>query len=107
MKKETKSTIVNAGDRCVFCGDDTSFGSGKFVNRIGADNYNYETDTTLDGYSCAECQCRDCDRCDELIPMDEDITLQPDDAIWEERVHYGCLNESEKEEYNNSKGVTE
>ena len=31
---------------CILCGEDTSFGSGRFVNRIPAD----------DNYMCAECQ---------------------------------------------------
>ena len=38
---------------CRDCGEDTSFGSGKFVNRIPAD----------DGWVCAECMLFDCDEC--------------------------------------------
>ncbi len=38
------------GDRCVYCFKDTSFGSGRFVDRIPA-----STDD-LDGYVCTECQ---------------------------------------------------
>ena len=34
---------------CILCGEDTSFGSGRFVNRIPAD----------DNYMCAECQNND------------------------------------------------
>ena len=29
--------MSDIGNRCVHCGEDTSFGSGKFVNRIPAD----------------------------------------------------------------------
>jgi len=36
---------------CIECGEDTSFGSGRFVNRIPAD----------DNYMCAECQMVVCE----------------------------------------------
>ena len=42
---------------CISCGEDTSFGSGRFVNRIPADDH----------YMCAECQMVECDMCDEKI----------------------------------------
>jgi hypothetical protein len=51
-------------NNCVYCAQDTSFGSGKFVNRLAHD----------DGYACAECAGYVCDRCDEQIYLDEDIT---------------------------------
>ena len=38
---------------CVQCGRDTSFGSGRFVNRIPAN----------DGYLCPDCQADNCDAC--------------------------------------------
>ena len=38
---------------CEVCGEDTSFGSGRFVNRIPAD----------DNYMCSECQMIECDKC--------------------------------------------
>ena len=38
------------GNKCVECLQDTSFGSGKFVNRIPSDNGMY------DGYECSDCQ---------------------------------------------------
>ena len=47
----------NIGNKCVECLADTSFGSGKFVNRIPADNGVY------DGYMCENCQMIDCDNC--------------------------------------------
>lgn len=50
-------------DACVHCGESTAFGSGRFVNRVGAD----------DGWSCAECLSFDCDRCGEVIAFNEDI----------------------------------
>ena len=38
------------GNKCVYCLKDTSFGSGRFVNRIPT------TTDELDGYSCYPCQ---------------------------------------------------
>ena len=40
----------NIGDKCITCFSDTSFGSGKFVNRIPAE------DDQHDGYMCPDCQ---------------------------------------------------
>ena len=71
-------------DDCVRCGKDTSFGSGRFVNRLPASadyeviddsgNVIYEEGQYRDGYYCAECAARPCCRCDHMIPLDEDIT---------------------------------
>ena len=47
----------NIGEKCVQCLQDTSFGSGKYVNRIPADNGSY------DGYECSACQSCECDVC--------------------------------------------
>ena len=44
---------INIGDKCVGCHEDTQFGSGRFVNRIPAENDEYE------GYLCFECQCEE------------------------------------------------
>ena len=57
--------FMDIGNRCVHCGRDTSFGSGRFVNRIPADA-DYEAvdkDGKIifadgeyrDGYGCFEC----------------------------------------------------
>ena len=51
-------------NKCVECLEDTSFGSGKFVNRIPASNEEYE------GYLCPDCRAVDCDICKELV-LDE------------------------------------
>ena len=51
---------VNIGQKCVVCHEDTQFGSGRFVNRIPAEDDKYE------GYLCFECQCEECDQCKEL-----------------------------------------
>ena len=45
------------GNNCVSCLKDTSFGFGRFVNRIPATTENYE------GYLCSDCQMVDCDSC--------------------------------------------
>jgi len=50
---------VDIGNKCVNCLEDTSFGSGKFVNRIPAENEKYE------GYQCYECQSIECDKCSQ------------------------------------------
>lgn len=59
------------GSLCVFCGKDTAWGSGRFVNRVSADNTPdnglfpdawrglYPETTLFDGYMCAECQAPD------------------------------------------------
>jgi phage terminase large subunit GpA-like protein len=55
------ATII---DPCHVCGESTTFGSGKFVNRIGYD----------DGWACAECICYECDACDQKIELDTDVS---------------------------------
>ena len=97
--------MSDIGNRCVHCGEDTSFGSGKFVNRIPADadyealdnqgNVIFADGEYRDGYACAECMAMPCDRCDELIPLDEDIRLDDGNII----VHYECLTKDERREY--------
>ena len=42
--------VKDIGNKCVYCMEDTSFGSGKFVNRIPAETDDY------DGYVCIDCQ---------------------------------------------------
>ena len=55
---------------CIHCGDSVKLGSGKFVNRVPAD----------DGYVCWECMMDPCDKCgqvDDLNTVDyfhEDLT---------------------------------
>lgn len=51
------SKVIDLGDLCVWCRQDTSFGSGKFVNRYPA----YVTDPDnddieLEGYCCDDCE---------------------------------------------------
>ena len=41
--------MINIGDLCCECRNDTSFGSGKFINRIPCFR------ETEEGYLCEEC----------------------------------------------------
>ena len=41
---------INIGNECTQCRKDTSFGSGRFVNRIPSGTEEFE------GYLCADCQ---------------------------------------------------
>lgn len=105
-------TVVDYGSRCVFCSEDTSFGSGNFVNRIGADTYDEDTKEYRDGYACAGCMSTECDRCDGSIPMDEDCT--PYDVYGDDdpgefsdgsfRVCHDCLTEEEKQIWETTNG---
>ena len=51
---------IDIGHNCIGCHKDTQFGSGRFVNRIPAEDDKYE------GYLCFDCQCEECDQCKEL-----------------------------------------
>ena len=53
--------IKDLGNLCIDCKEDTSFGSGKFVNRIPAD------DGEVSGFMCADCQMVECDSCKEKV----------------------------------------
>ena len=67
-------------DICQDCGDSVSFGSGKFVNRIPANDW-----------LCAECASLECDRCDDKIPLDEDYYIEATDA----RLCHSCITPEE------------
>ena len=112
---------MDVGNKCVCCGRDTSFGTGLFVNRIPADaDYESEYGGKIvfkegqyrDGYLCPECSALPCDRCDEMITLDEDIC--PYDVYGKDdqrsrdefldgtyRVHYKCLNKEERKVLDN------
>ena len=102
----TNQHPIDIGDECVDCRQDTSFGSGRFVNRIPA-SVDREVDgkwVELDGYQCAECremECeeKDCDykvlddytiidgtvlcnTCVEKIPAEEKLRLQKEQLAW-------------------------
>ena len=50
---------IDIGNECVECRNDTSFGSGLFVNRIPS------ITEGLDGYLCPDCQLMTCEMCGE------------------------------------------
>ena len=120
----------NIGDHCVRCNRDTSLGSGLFVNRLAADSDTesqfegkkiFEENHYRDGYLCPDCSAIECDRCNEMISIDEYI--KADDFTWIEfglnksiyskildeneycfkdgaiNVHYECLKQDEKKIY--------
>ena len=109
--------MTDIDQRCVHCGEDTSFGSGRFVNRISADadygvfdaagNCIFAEDAYRNGYACAECGGFECDRCDKQIYLDEDVMADqvygentqefPDQSV---HIHYECLTAKEKQLYN-------
>ena len=68
---ETSTKTVK--DPCIWCGESTAFGSGRFVNRIPSDRDDEES--TLDGWACAECAGYECDECGEQIYVDEEIRV--------------------------------
>jgi hypothetical protein len=75
--------VLYLGGLCVWCLEDTSFGSGKYVNRIpvstDSDSVEWLTEEqaekyiTVEGWGCAECGCYECDICSEPIATDTDI----------------------------------
>jgi len=94
---------------CIFCGADTSFGSGLFVNRISADMYTDEGEYR-EGYGCSQCMMLECDRCNKGIAIDDDITPDllcgeapsPRNALFADgshRVHEECLTKEEQIEW--------
>ncbi len=108
--------MTDIGQRCVHCGEDTSFGSGRFVNRIPADaeyeatNKNgkiiFAENEYRVGYACYECGGYSCCRCDKQIYLDEDVRADqvygeefdefPDQSVF---LHYECLTAKEKRLY--------
>ena len=50
-----KSKVLNIGDECVECGEDTAFGTGKFINRIPAEVQESVDHDRIDGYMCGDC----------------------------------------------------
>lgn len=88
-------TIVS--DRCVWCGEDTSAGSGRWVNRLGVGTTGdlvswlapelRTREVEVDGWSCAECAGYECDSCGKQIYLDEDVTDKEDLGHY----HFECL----------------
>ena len=106
-KKLDPLVVGDIGDYCVNCLQSTAFGSGRFVDRLPADrDVEDEEGTHLgvrNGYLCSECNFWECDRCDEKIYCDEDITAydvfgeHKDFSDGAYRVHEECLTKEEKQ----------
>ena len=77
MEEDVYSAELIRDNNCVYCGESTLFGSGRFVNRIPVD----------DGYGCAACSGMPCDYCEEQIPVDEDVSGPGDAGFY----HEDCL----------------
>ena len=52
---------------CLWCREDTSFGTGKFVNRIPASKQDSIDDESETGFQCAECPTVECSVCKESV----------------------------------------
>ena len=48
--------VIDIGNQCVHCRQDTSFGSGRWVDRYPAEILDEENDIVLDGYCCNVCE---------------------------------------------------
>ena len=82
--------IVKSGEKiidpCFYCGESTAFGYGKFINRVGY------IDNDFNGWACAECAGYECRVCEEQIYLDEDLR-------WSDDLSH-CLEECLSEEQN-------
>ena len=104
----SKQFYCDVGNLCVLCLQDTSLGSGLFVNRIPGDtpvcNKKGEQIGMRSGYYCPKCGGYNCDRCDEPIWVDcdymadccygEDVDEFPDGAV---HICEDCLTPKEKQ----------
>ena len=115
---------IDIGTLCTHCGRDTAFGSVDekgnkvylFVNRVPGDgdaelvlqggnppNENPKPiKVTVTGYICPECLAFECDSCDGMIGIDEDIALEREKPYDYVRVCEPC---SEKPIYKNYKDL--
>lgn len=86
---------MDIGDHCIYCGESTAWGSGRYVNRVPADiTYRWPDGTInesvtwrtsemdspipagvridIEGYACAHCLEDECGLCGGPIALDED-----------------------------------
>jgi hypothetical protein len=89
VKEVLKLQASGVVDPCVYCGESTAFGAGRFVNRIPADRQCYSSGAGVDGYACNECMtppfCEECgvnppnddhfrcEQCEETHRLEEDM----------------------------------
>ena len=74
-------------DPCFHCGQSTAPGYGKWVNRIGW------VEDDFDGWACAECAGYECRVCDETIYLDEDRRWNDDLT----HCHEECLSKEQNQ----------
>jgi hypothetical protein len=89
------SRIYEVEGLCVYCGEDVTFGSGRFVNRVVAyiavedsflaDEPEAADFSLVEGYACAGCFEMPCDECGDPIALDEDY--RTNSGVY----HYDCL----------------
>lgn len=81
---------IDIGSLCIECHLDTAFGSGRFVNRIPADN------GEEDGWMCEACQtsdeCFDCGK----EPMFGDVRCEACDQIFAREMEDLCSEHSDR-----------
>tara|TARA_A100001391_G_scaffold33113_2_gene17843 strand:- start:2926 stop:3180 length:255 start_codon:yes stop_codon:yes gene_type:complete len=53
--------MIDLGEKCVECKESVAAGSGRFVNRIPADNGDHI------GFLCPDCQTVECDECGHYV----------------------------------------
>lgn len=101
------SSNIDLGQLCVWCLNDTSFGSGRFVNRIHVAADVESTDwyanlseseksvaSEVEGFGCYQCYQETCLTCN--LPVDLDGEVRNDDGDW---FHPECLaNRARREE---------
>ena len=56
MNTNINEKVIDKGNMCLHCREDTKFGSGKFVDRYPAEIYNEELKITEEGYCCNDCE---------------------------------------------------
>ena len=99
---------IDIGNQCVDCRQDTSYGSGKFVNRIPAsvDREIGGLWVGLEGYQCAECREMECEGkgcdykvLDDYIIVDGSILcngcvekIPPEEKLKLQKEHKACFN---------------
>ena len=74
-------------DPCFHCGESTAFGYGKFVNRLGW------IEDDFDGWACAECAGYECRVCEKQIYLDEDRRWNDDLS----HCHEECLSKEQNQ----------
>lgn len=89
------TNYIDLGDLCVYCGDTTEFGSGKFVNRISAYvdvnsvpesvKAQYPDAVFFEGYACSVCTAYTCDGCGEEVMLDYEY------RVGDDYYHLGCV----------------